>query len=72
MSFSKQIYIPFIVVKGSFIEELGSTDNRVIYPGKSFEITLDLNDFKDSEDYHKAWISITKAVKEKLNNEQSP
>ena len=71
MSANKQIYIPSIVVKGSFVEEIGSAENRVVYPGKSFEISLCADDFKNSEDYHTIWINITKAVKEKLHEQSS-
>jgi hypothetical protein len=66
MSSNKQIYIPSLVIKGSYVEEIGSAENRVVYPGEPFELTLSAEDFKNSEDYHTVWISLTKAVKEKL------
>jgi hypothetical protein len=68
MSLNKQIYIPSITVKGSFVEEIGSEDNKVVYPGKPFELSLSAEDFKNIEDYHTVWIHITKTVKDKLNS----
>jgi hypothetical protein len=62
----KQIYIPEVNVKGSFMEELGATDDKIIYPGKGFSVTLSVEDFENSEDYHTAWIILTRAVKAKL------
>ena len=69
MPTNKQIYIPEIVIKGAYIEEIGSPENKVVYPGKKFELSLTLEDFKNSEEYHTVWISITKAVKDKLKDE---
>jgi hypothetical protein len=63
---NKQIYIPSIAVKGSFIEEIGSSEDRLIYPGEQFNLTLSAEDFSNSEEYHTTWINITRAVKSKL------
>lgn len=63
---NKQIYIPSIVVKGSFIEEIGSSEDRLIYPGEQFNLNLSAEDFANSEEYHATWINITRAVKSKL------
>lgn len=67
MSANKQIYIPAISIKGSYIEEIGGSGDRVVYPGGSFEISLSAEDFKDQEEYHTTWINITRAVKAKIN-----
>ena len=63
---NKQIYIPEISIKGSFMEEIGSVENRVMYPGPTFDISLSADDFENAEEYHTTWISITRAVKNKL------
>jgi len=64
---NKQIYIPSISVNGSFMEEIGGGDDKVVYPGVAFEVELSAEDFENSEDYHATWISITRAVKAKLS-----
>lgn len=66
---SKQIYIPRINIKGYYVEEVGGGEDRVVYPGKSFDLSLDINDFEDSEEYHTVWIALTRAVKAKLIND---
>jgi hypothetical protein len=66
-SASKQVYIPNISIKGSFVEEVGGTQDRIVYPGEEFELNLSANDFSDPEEYHTTWISITRAVKTKLS-----
>jgi hypothetical protein len=66
-SANKQVYIPNILIKGSFVEEVGGAGDRVVYPGEEFELNLSANDFSDHEEYHTTWISITRAVKTKLN-----
>ena len=63
-----QIYIPAINIKGYLVEEVGGGADRVVYPGGSFELKLDITDFVDSEEYHTTWIALTRAVKAKLNN----
>jgi hypothetical protein len=63
---NKQIYIPSLVVKGSYVEELGSQEDRIVYPGKKFDLSLSAEDFDSLEDYHTTWINITRAVKSKL------
>lgn len=63
---TKQVYIPELHIKGSFIEELGSEVDKLIYPGGPFEMTLTAEDFDDQEAYHSTWIAVTKAVKNKL------
>jgi hypothetical protein len=70
-STNKQIYIPAINIRGSFIEEIGNTEDRVIYPGVPFDLSLTAEDFANPEEYHTAWISITRAVKSKLNKHAS-
>jgi hypothetical protein len=64
---SKQIYIPSLRVDGSFVEEVGGTDDRVVYPGEAFTSTISAADFSDPEEYHTVWIAITRAVRNKLN-----
>lgn len=64
---SKQIYIPTIDVKGYYVEEIGGSSDRIVYPGGSFEISLAIDDFENPEEYHTAWIAITRAVKAKLS-----
>lgn len=71
MSANKQIYIPALKIKGSFIEEIGNSENRVVYPGSGFEITLSAEDFENPEDYHTTWINITKAVKAKIQKNET-
>jgi hypothetical protein len=66
-SASKQVYIPNISIKGSFVEEVGGAQDRIVYPGEEFELNLSANDFSDPEEYHTTWISITRAVKTKLS-----
>ena len=68
---TKQVYIPTLKITGSFMEEIGGSADRVIYPGKTFSLDLAPEDFKDSEEYHSVWISITKAVKSKLTKDAS-
>jgi hypothetical protein len=63
---TKQIYIPSINIKGYRVEEVGGGEDRVVYPGKSFDLTLDISDFQDPEEYHTTWITLTRAVKAKL------
>jgi hypothetical protein len=67
----KQIYIPSLKVKGTYIEEIGGDKDRVLYPGQPFELELTQEDFESEEDYHNTWIAITRAVKKKLKNEAS-
>lgn len=67
----KQIYIPSLKVKGTYIEEIGGENDRVLYPGKTFELALTQEDFETEEDYHNTWIAVTRAVKKKLKNETS-
>ncbi len=66
---TKQIYIPAINIKGYYVEEVGGGEDRVVYPGKSFDLSLDINDFQDPEEYHTTWIALTRAVKAKLIND---
>lgn len=68
---NKQIYIPLVNIKGSFVEEIGNDKDRIVYPGGSFDITLSAEDFSDPEEYHSTWISITRAVKHKLNKHEA-
>jgi hypothetical protein len=63
---SKQIYIPSISIKGYYVEEVGAEKDRVVYPGGFFDVNLDIEDFENTEDYHAAWIALTRAVKNKL------
>lgn len=63
----KQIYIPALNITGAFMEEIGSAEDRVVYPGVPFDVTLSAEDFSNSEEYHATWISVTRAVKAKLN-----
>jgi len=67
----KQIYIPSLRVKGTYIEEIGSTQDRVLYPGKTVDLELNQADFDNEEDYHNTWIAVTRAVKKKLKDEAS-
>jgi hypothetical protein len=67
----KQIYIPTLKVKGTYIEEIGGAGDKVLYPGKSFELELAQEDFENEEDYHNTWIAITRAVKKRLKDETS-
>jgi hypothetical protein len=64
---SKQIYIPAISIKGYYVEEVGAEKDRVVYPGGFFDVELDIEDFQNLEDYHTAWIALTRAVKTKLS-----
>jgi hypothetical protein len=64
----KQIYIPTLRVRGTYIEELGGADDLLLYPGKSFELELCEEDFENAEDYHTVWIAATQAVRKKLKN----
>ena len=66
MSANKQIYIPAINIKGSFMEEIGATEDKIVYPGPGFDINLSCEDFENPEEYHTTWINITRAVKAKL------
>ena len=63
---NKQIYIPSLVVKGSYVEELGTQEDRIVYPGQKFDLSISAEDFESAEDYHTTWINITRAVKSKL------
>jgi hypothetical protein len=63
----KQVYIPELNITGAFMEEIGSAEDRVIYPGVPFDVKLSAEDFSDPEEYHATWISVTRAVKAKLN-----
>lgn len=65
----KQIYIPTLKVKGTYIEEIGGENDKVLYPGQTFEMDLKQEDFESEEDYHNTWIAVTRAVKKKLKNE---
>lgn len=67
----KQIYIPTLKVKGTYIEEIGGENDKVLYPGQTFELGLTQEDFESEEDYHNTWIAVTRAVKKKLKNEAS-
>lgn len=69
-SSTKQIYIPNLSIKGSFVEEIGGSDDRVVYPGEKFEIDLSADDFSNPEEYHTTWINITRAVKAKLSRNE--
>jgi hypothetical protein len=64
----KQIYIPSIKVKGTYIEEIGGESDKIYYPGNVVDVELGLEDFENKEDYHNVWILITKAVKKKIAN----
>lgn len=66
MAANKQIYIPSINIKGSFMEEIGGAEDKIAYPGDSFDLSLSLEDFQNPEEYHTTWINITRAVKAKL------
>lgn len=63
---TKQIYIPAISIKGSFVEEIGGKDDKIMYPGPLFDVSLSAEDFQNAEEYHTTWINITRAVKTKL------
>jgi hypothetical protein len=63
---NKQIYIPEISIKGSFMEEIGGVEDKVMYPGPTFDVSLSADDFANAEEYHTTWINITRAVKTKL------
>jgi hypothetical protein len=63
---SKQIYIPSLKIKGTYLEEIGGGTDKVMYPGKNIEVELGAEDFLSEEDYHNAWIIITKAVQKKI------
>lgn len=64
---TKQIYIPALNIKGTYVEELGSEAERIVYPGQTFDISLSAEDFENPEEYHTTWINITRAVKKKLS-----
>jgi hypothetical protein len=64
----KQIYIPAISIQGSFVEEIGGGEDKIVYPGAQFNISLSAEDFENSEEYHATWINLTRAVKAKLKN----
>jgi hypothetical protein len=49
------------------MEEIGSTEDKVMYPGVPFDVTLSAEDFQNPEEYHTTWINITRAVKTKLS-----
>jgi hypothetical protein len=66
MSANKQIYIPAINIKGSFMEEIGGAEDKIVYPGVPFDVALSAEDFDNPEEYHTTWINITRAVKAKL------
>jgi hypothetical protein len=66
---TKQVYIPAIIVKGSYIEEIGGTQDKIVYPGKKFDLTISAEDFESIEDYHTTWINITRAVKAKIKKD---
>lgn len=68
---TKQIYIPSVNIKGYYVEEIGGDKDRVVYPGGSFDLDLNIEDFENSEEYHTVWITITRAVKAKLNKNAS-
>jgi hypothetical protein len=65
---AKQIYIPSLKIKGTYLEEIGGEKEKITYPGKSIEVELTAEDFLSEEDYHSAWIIITRAVQKKLSN----
>ena len=65
---NKQIYIPELRITGSYVEEVGTDTDKIIYPGKSFDVTLTAEDFTNAEDYHTIWLALSKAVKNKLSN----
>lgn len=62
----KQVYIPNLTVSGTFVEEIGSAEDKVCYPGSLFSVDICLEDFDDPEDYHRVWIALTKATQKKL------
>jgi len=68
---NKQIYIPEISIRGSFMEEIGGVEDKVMYPGPFFDVALSADDFENAEEYHTTWISITRAVKTKLKKNAS-
>lgn len=65
-SVNKQIYIPEINIKGTFVEEIGGSEDKIMYPGTSFDISLSAEDFSNQEEYHTTWINLTRAVKSKI------
>jgi hypothetical protein len=64
----KKIYIPDLKITGNYLEELGTQNNITVYPGESFELSLNSQDFENNEEYHTVWIALTKAVQKKLSN----
>jgi hypothetical protein len=64
----KKIYIPALNISGAYIEEIGTTEEKTLYPGEPFEISITKEDFDDLEEYHAVWITLTKAVQRKLKN----
>ena len=48
------------------MEEIGATEDKIVYPGPGFDINLSCEDFENPEEYHTTWINITRAVKAKL------
>jgi hypothetical protein len=66
MAANKQIFIPAINIKGSFMEEIGGAEDKIAYPGESFDISLSLEDFQNPEEYHTTWNNKPRAVKTKL------
>ena len=68
---AKQVYIPKINLTGTYIEELGTATDKICYPGSTFSVEICLEDFEDKEEYHTAWIAITKAAQKKLEKKNS-
>jgi hypothetical protein len=48
------------------MEEIGGVEDKVMYPGPTFDVSLSADDFANAEEYHTTWINITRAVKTKL------
>jgi hypothetical protein len=68
---TKQIYIPQVSIEASIIEEVGGGADRVVYPGESKSLVLRESDFENKEEYHTAWIILTRAAQRKIaQNEQ--
>jgi hypothetical protein len=64
----KKIYIPNLEICGNYIEEIGTDKDKTLYPGGTFSLNLEKEDFEDSEEYHTVWIALTKAAQKKLQN----
>jgi len=66
----KQIYIPGVSIKGSFMEFNGTLDNGNCYAGDPFEVFIERSDFtpEEAEDYHRYSIILTRVARRKLSN----